>query len=111
MDEKYITSEDAVGAGCPHTALLSFTLPTIMNIETAEHLVGELRKLPSAQNTDLVLDASHVESLTIPGIQLLVSLEKSLTANGGKLTINQRSDSFIYALKDTGFYVLFSKSS
>jgi len=81
---------------------LSFTLPEIMTIETAEVLAGELKQLPLSGKMTLGLDASRVESITTPGIQLIVALEKALTAQGGTLKMSGKRESFNNALRDLG---------
>lgn len=88
-----------------------FVLPSVMTIETVEVLAAELKQLPLSEKTDLVLDASHVESITTPGAQLIASLDKTLSAQGGTLTINGARNSFTRALKDVGLESLLGRSS
>lgn len=81
---------------------ISFTLPPVMNIETAEALAAEFKQLPLAEKSSLTLDASQVETITTPGLQLIVSLEKTLVAQSGTLVINGKRDSFVHAFRDAG---------
>ena len=81
---------------------ISFILPPLMTIETAEALAAELKQLLLAEKTCLTLDASHVENITTPGLQLILSLEKTLSDQGGTLTINGKRDSFMHAFSDVG---------
>ena len=91
--------------------IISFLLPAVMTIETAEQLAADLKQLSFAEKANLTLDASQVETITSPGLQILVSLEKTLTALGGVLTIEGRRDAFVRALKDTGLESVLVASS
>lgn len=79
-----------------------FPLPVVMNIETAVALAAELKQLPLAGKTQLVLDAANVEVITTPGVQIILSLEKTLAAQGGSLKISSRREAFNNALRDIG---------
>ncbi len=79
-----------------------FTLPPMMTIETAEALCAELKQIPLIGKTGLILDASEVEHITTPGLQLIVALEKTLSTQGGALSITNKKDWFIRALQDAG---------
>ncbi len=81
---------------------LTFELPPVMTIEAAESLAAELKQLPLTENTTLHLDASRVEHITTPCLQLIVSLGKTLAIQGGSLTIQGQKDSFTRAFRDTG---------
>ena len=83
-------------------ALLAFTLPPIMTVETAESFAAELKQLPLAEKTQLTLDAAQVETITTPGLQLIVSLAKTLEAQSGTLTIINPRESFQHAFTDSG---------
>lgn len=61
-------------------------LPTELTIHTAEQVAAEWKTLP-IQPGQLVLDASRLENITTPGVQLLLSLEASLQAAGGSLRV------------------------
>jgi anti-anti-sigma regulatory factor len=110
MEEIYPQSQSAA-IGCKNSDSIYFTLPASMTIETAEALAAELKQLPLEGKTHLTLDASHVEHITTPGLQLIISLDKTLSAQGGMLTINGRRDPFIRAFKDTGLESVLSTSS
>ena len=96
---------------CKAQDALSFALPPVMTIEMAEALAAELMRLPIAENTSLTLDATRVESITTPGLQLIVSLEKALAVQGGTLTICGARDAFIHACKNAGLESLLGASS
>lgn len=82
-----------------------------MNIETAELLAAELKQLPLEEKTSLALDASQVEIITTPGLQLIVSLGKTLEAQGGTLLITGRKQAFDDAFRDAGLESLLGRTS
>lgn len=57
----------------------TFTLPRHLTIETAEEVAAAL-KTQAANGGDVALDASAVEVMTSPGLQLLIALSKTLAA-------------------------------
>lgn len=109
MQEEYLPQD--VYADGREQPPLAFALPPVMSIETAEALAAEFKQLPLAEKTSLILDASQVENITTPGLQLIVSLGKTLEAQGGTLIINGQKDSFTRAFRDTGLENLLGKSS
>lgn len=66
---------------------ITYTLPSSMTVETVEAQAAELKQLPIKEKARLVIDASQLEAITTPGIQLLLSLEKSLVTFSGELVI------------------------
>lgn len=81
---------------------LAFTLPSTMTIENAELVAADLKQLSFTEKADLIIDASHVEHITTPGLQLLIALEKTLTAQGGTLMIKNGRPSFTQAFLEAG---------
>lgn len=81
---------------------IRFTLPSIMTIETVEQLAAEFKQWQFTEDFTLTLDASKVENITTPCIQLILSLEKAIAAQGGSFTINNRKGVFTYAFTDMG---------
>lgn len=79
-----------------------FALPEYMTIETAEALAAELKQLPIGDKTSLTLDAGRVESITTPGVQLIVATEKALASQGGSLRIINKREAFTHAFCDLG---------
>ncbi len=69
------------------TETIDFALPAAMTIETVEELQGKLRALVETSGKTVTLDASAVETVTTPGAQLLVALDKHLRGGGGKLLL------------------------
>ncbi|MEQ1789256.1 MAG: STAS domain-containing protein [Rickettsiales bacterium] len=88
---------------------LIFKLPPVMTIETIENLVSEIKQLPLSDKTSLTLDASNVENISTPGLQLIISLEKTFAARNGALIINGQKDFFLRALEDVGLDSLLNK--
>lgn len=87
---------------------INFSLPPNMNIENIEHLASDLKQLVSQNKKNLLLDVSKVENITTPGLQLILSLEKTLSAAGNFLSISGESISLSGALKDSGLENLLS---
>ncbi|MEI7669994.1 MAG: STAS domain-containing protein, partial [Pseudomonadota bacterium] len=81
---------------------ISFLLPTFMTIETVGTLAAEFKQWSLPKKICVTLDASQVENITSPGLQLIVALEKTLTRNGNALTIIGKKELFIQAFKDAG---------
>lgn len=78
-----------------------YALPASFTIDNAETVSNELVRLLQA-GTVSTLDASKVEILTTPGIQLLVSLAQTLTQRGEALTVLHPSAAFAEAFKAAG---------
>ncbi len=76
-----------------------FALPASLTIETVEDVLAALKERAGNR---LTLDASATESLSTPGAQLLLSLAKRLTANGGALTITGEKPAFSQAFEQLG---------
>lgn len=96
--------------GCENTGGISFTLPSVMTIETVESIAAELKQLPLAEKTGLTLDAALVESITTPGLQLIVSLERTLAAQGGTFAIHGQREGFARTFRDAGLEELLRKT-
>jgi anti-anti-sigma factor len=79
-----------------------FALPSSMAIENAEPLAHDLRQLCASASTKLTLDASAVDSISTPGLQLLVSLSKAMQSRGGDIAIIGARDIFSRAVEDSG---------
>ena len=81
---------------------LCFVLPIDMTIETVEAVASELKQRVDGGGVNLTLDATQVETITTPGLQLIASVEKTLKARGGKLVINGTREAFMRAFADAG---------
>lgn len=78
-----------------------FALPSALTIETVEALLASLRDVPLGAE-GIALEAGKVESITTPGVQVIVSLSKSLEQMGGKLKIEQPSAALTQAFQTLG---------
>ena len=81
-----------------------------MTIDMVEAVAAEMKQLPLPEKTHLILDASQLEAITTPGLQLIVALEKTIASQGGILTIQSAPESLVHALKDTGLEMLGASS-
>lgn len=88
---------------------IALTLPALMTIETVEQLAAEFKQWPLVEKSSVTLDAGQVENITTPGLQLIVSLEKTLTSQGGVMAIIRKKDSFVRAFKDAGLESVLGK--
>ena len=84
-------------------------LPAALTINTvAEFQVAALMQLAELITGEggpaqpMVLDAAALETMTTPGMQLLLSLEKSLIARASTLTIMNPTDAYMQACLDLG---------
>lgn len=76
----------------------SFKLPASVTIADVEAVHSEMLKLSG----DVSIDASSSDSITTPGIQLLISLSKKISSEGGKFTITEPSKSFVQVFETLG---------
>ncbi|MCC7260774.1 MAG: STAS domain-containing protein [Alphaproteobacteria bacterium] len=59
-------------------------LPPLIDISRVDHTRSELLRLLDSPKNEIVVDGSAVERITTPGVQLLLSLEKTLAQRGEK---------------------------
>jgi two-component system, chemotaxis family, chemotaxis protein CheY len=71
-------------------------LPNTLDLAAAEGLLGTVRSLLAEPHPRI--DASHVETLTLPCVQVLLAAQR----NGVHLTIESPSPAFISAIEDLG---------
>ncbi|NDF11995.1 MAG: STAS domain-containing protein [Proteobacteria bacterium] len=83
-------------------AFSEHVLPAQLDIRAVESFYEEIKKL-SERTTHITLDASKVERLTTPCVQIILSLAKYLTASGGALKITSPTVVFSLAFTDLGF--------
>lgn len=100
-----LSLQDDAAASC------EFMLPNDLSIETVDGLCAEFKTLLLSDNPTVLLNAAQVENITTPGVQLLVSLQKSLIAQERRLTIMNPSDTFTSSCKALDLYTLLTKSS
>ena len=85
-----------------------FSLPAAMTIDTVEALATELKQL-DLKPLALVLDASHTEIITTPGIQLLLALSKMLESRGIALGVHEPKAMFVQTFEQIGLATQFSQ--
>jgi len=81
--------EDTVSKECP-----KYKLPSILTIEGVDGFAQAIKGSFLSQESDMQIDASAVENITTPAIQLIVAIKKSLLANNHNLIIVNSSDEF-----------------
>ncbi len=79
----------------------SYTLPSSITIETIEALLGELKDVPLTGG-GLAVDATQVEIITTPGVQVILALGKALAQAGGTFAILEKSAAFTQAFHTLG---------
>lgn len=73
----------------------TFSLPALLNLGAAPSLMAQLR---AKRGADLAIDASQVEHLGAPCLQVLLSARVTWGAEHRSLRIVNRSDAFDHAL-------------
>lgn len=101
-------------AAAKQKSLSGFALPKAMTIDSAEALAAELSSATQETSTEpFLLDGSAVEIIGSAGIQLLLSLEKTLTAGRRPLQLRAASAAVAHAFQEAGlshFYAHISAS-
>ena len=85
-------------------------LDSFLDIVLVEGLKGRLVEAIEKTGT-LTLDASLVERVTTPCIQLLVAADQELSKNGEGLKLIQATDVMVSTLKDIGLEDTYQKWS
>ena len=89
------------------TKLLHATLPVALTIDTVEALAADFC-LRSYDGPTFTLDAAHVETLTTPGAQVILSLAKSLETQGVALRITHARPAVAQVFERLGLATQFS---
>jgi anti-anti-sigma regulatory factor len=66
-------------------------LPSILTLETIEEFYAEVRKIDITNGAPVVVDAEKLTSITTPGIQIILSIARSVAQSGGAFSINPAS--------------------
>ncbi|MFN9323312.1 MAG: STAS domain-containing protein [Holosporales bacterium] len=86
-------------------------LPAHLTIETAQAFTETiLRDAPMDENTAVNLDAAALETITTPGLQVLLSLQQSLHTKNSRLHIIGATPSVQAAFSDCGLQSLLEPS-
>lgn len=81
--------------------VVEYELPAQLDIRAVEQFFDRLRTI--AEEADVaMIDASKVERITTPCVQIVLSLSKTLEENGGRLKLKAASDVFHNAFADLG---------
>ena len=84
----------------PQTALV-IDLACDLDLSVAGELKDQLLDAVHG-DSDLVVDASSVERLTTPCVQILIAAARSLTEQGSGLVLKSPSEPFVSAFSDLG---------
>jgi anti-anti-sigma regulatory factor len=80
----------------------TFTLPETLTLETVEHCTEKLCGLAFAKGETCILDASSTQSMGMVGVQLLLSLYRTLESLGVMLVLKGAGESIERAFHDLG---------
>jgi len=72
---------------------LIFSFPASATIQNIEELIESVKKLMTP-GKNVIVDAAHTEVITTPGVQLLLSLARTLEQNGGALGLINPKETF-----------------
>ncbi|MFM9890696.1 MAG: lipid asymmetry maintenance protein MlaB [Rickettsiales bacterium] len=86
-----------------------FTLPSHLTIETADELATSLKEM-ARNGGPCLLDACEVMVMTTPGLQLMISLAKTMAETSGSLHIQSPPESMERLLVQSGFGHLITPS-
>ena len=83
----------------------NIALPAYLDISQAEDFLGDIKKTVGKKPDFKILeiDASEVERITTPCVQILIALKKTLQKQNIELKINNFNDIFESSLDDLGF--------
>ncbi|WP_428645138.1 STAS domain-containing protein [Roseibium sp.] len=85
-------------------------LPVILDLGTVHHLRERLATAIAEQNT-VSIDASQVERIGTPAVQVLLAASRALAAEDRPLVIQKASEPFRSAFADLGLSEQYSKWS
>lgn len=87
-----------------------FVLPNVLSLGAAEQLRENLvQRL--VLGSDITIDASQVDAITTPCMQVIISAGNTFEDAGSQVTIEAPSPAFIEAFNDLGFNDIFEKWS
>jgi len=69
-------------------------LPSSVTMDVVEELFAEMKQLKLDSFESFTLDASKVTTITTPGVQLIVSLDRSLKEQNVKLSLINPTENF-----------------
>ena len=78
-----------------------FKLPAQVDIASAAQVCNEVKS--SCMGNDIAFDASAVDRITTPGVQLLIAASSAAKNRGGALHISNPTKEFSNIVSDLGF--------
>ena len=78
-----------------------FKLPAQVDISSAASFFDSVNAAYASGS--ITFDASKVDRITTPGVQILLSATKTAKENGGKASVLEPSESFKTIISDLGF--------
>lgn len=88
----------------------TFILPNVLSLGAAEQLRESfVQRL--VVGSDIIVDASNVDAITTPCLQVIISAGNTFEEAGCNLSIGNPSPAFTNAFNDLGFSELFEKWS
>lgn len=81
---------------------IHLVLPAALTIDTVEAYASEILPQLTPTTTHVALDAAGLELITTPGMQLLLSLHKTLQAQGAQLVLHQPGEAVSAAFTHLG---------
>lgn len=84
------------------SAEAAFVLPETMTIDTVEGVLIKLNRLSLREPNPFTVDASATALITTPGVQLLISLAKTLEQAGNSLQVHNIQNSFTESFQTLG---------
>jgi anti-anti-sigma regulatory factor len=80
----------------------SFTLPDALTLHTVETVAEELRAHTLTHGDAIIMDATLTQSISMVGVQLLLSVQRTIAALGGALRIENARETMQLAFHDLG---------
>ena len=93
------------------TATVHLQIPTSLTAETVQKVAEDMRGQQVERHKYVHLDFSETNILTSPGMQLLLSLEKTLSETGGIMVVSEVKSALREVFCDLGFERLLRKES
>ncbi|MEG1575099.1 MAG: STAS domain-containing protein [Bacteroidales bacterium] len=75
---------------------------------TATDFLKEIEPLMNIENPDIEINCKKLEYISSSGLRALLSLQKSVSANGGKLVLLHTAPAINEVFKITGFSSIFT---
>jgi len=83
-------------------ATQSFQLPTTLVIGNIEEIFVQFKQIDFKNSVPFSLDASQVKSITTPGVQLILSLERTLKEHNSNFLLVNASENFKESFRTLG---------